>query len=75
MISFFQFNRNTFKEFCIEHDMKPYVADQMFSWVYKKGITNNFSNISKKDQELIRNNLDFSIPKIDLLPFNFMTIF
>jgi 23S rRNA (adenine2503-C2)-methyltransferase len=43
----------------------------MFSWVYKKGITQNFTNISKKDQTFFQNMIDFSTPKIALVKESF----
>ncbi len=47
-------------------DIKPFKANQIFQWIYQKGIFDfsQMSNISKKDHQLLSDNFKISLPQI-----------
>ena len=51
----------------IKLNQTPYRAKQIYSWIYKKGITSfdDMSDISKSFREELKNTYDFSLPKME----------
>jgi 23S rRNA (adenine2503-C2)-methyltransferase len=60
----FTFSR--LKEYFSEHGLKPFVANQVYDWVYQKNNLNieEWSNISKKNKPILKNILSFEPLKI-----------
>lgn len=54
-ISFYNFDLNQLEQFLVKHQLKPYVAKQLFNWVYKKNTTDFYqmTNIGKSNQDLL----------------------
>lgn len=53
--SFYNYDLTTLEECLAKHNLKPYVAKQLFNWVYKKNVTNfkSMSNIGKTNQDVL----------------------
>ncbi len=58
---FFEFTPETFTDWCKEHGMPAFRGKQVFQWVYEHGIVDpqQMTNLSKKDRELLENNIVF----------------
>lgn len=63
---FYNLTLSDLKEFLKDKGQKAFVAEQIFSWVYKKYEfdPNNWLNISKDLRQLLIESFDFSLPKI-----------
>ena len=63
--SFFEMNGDELKEVCISLELPRYIADQLLDWVYKKHQIKleKMKNISKKNQAILAENIDFSLFK------------
>ncbi|WP_342269052.1 23S rRNA (adenine(2503)-C(2))-methyltransferase RlmN [Spiroplasma endosymbiont of Aspidapion aeneum] len=63
MLNIFDFTNEMLKEYLIKNDFKPFAADQIFDWVYKKWELdfNNMLNLSKKLREHLSNNFEVQI--------------
>lgn len=64
--SLYSYTLPMFKDLLKENGFKPFVADQLYSWVYVKFEFDmeKWTNIPKALKEFIKENLDTSIPKI-----------
>ena len=53
-------------QFCLDNNLKPFVAKQIFDWIYKKNIKSfkEMTNIKKDTIELLDNNFVFESMKI-----------
>ncbi len=53
--SFYNFDLNQLEKYLVDHQLKSYVAKQLFNWVYKKNVTdfNQMSNVGKANQDLL----------------------
>jgi len=66
MKSIYNLSIEELRKIILEEDIKPFVAKQIFSWIYNKTIPeiDKWSNISKKNQEKIKNILNTDLDKI-----------
>ena len=66
--SFFSFTRKSFKEKIEQNDLKSFVADQVFTWIYKRREFNldNWTNVSKIVKSFLLKNFSFDLPKVIL---------
>lgn len=64
--SFYNMNSLDLKEVLKENGHSPFVAKQLFDWVYKKKIVDmeSWTNIGKKVKEFLSENFDFGLPEI-----------
>src|SRR5690606_8720607 len=64
--SFYNLNSEDLKLVLRENGLSPFVAKQLFDWVYKKKIIDMeaWSNIGKKVKEYLFEAYDFSLPEI-----------
>jgi 23S rRNA (adenine2503-C2)-methyltransferase len=55
-----------FEVFLVEHGFNKFSATQIFDWLYKKKIVDieQWSNVSKKCREFIKENVDFYLPQV-----------
>ena len=62
----FDHSRTSLKEALTRVGLKPFRADQVWQWVYKKGVINpaEMTNLSKSDQEKLQTAVDFTLPEI-----------
>lgn len=62
----FEHTRESLKSAMKEAGLKPFRADQVWQWVYKKGVVapSKMTNLSKSDQEKLASVVDFSMPEI-----------
>ncbi len=58
---FFDLTPQDLRTWCVEREMRPYLADQLLDWVYQKGVVDpqSMSNISRRDQTLLQEHLIF----------------
>lgn len=65
-ISFYNYDLNKLEDCLAKHNLKPYVAKQLFNWVYKKQVTdfNQMSNIGKTNQDLLQTIFKFDTLEI-----------
>lgn len=64
--SLYSFTLEELRSYLVEHGFAKFAADQIFDWVYRKFIFDpeDWSNVSKKMRDYIKDDLDFSLPKI-----------
>lgn len=62
----FSHTYNDFKKIFGEQKIKPFLADQLFDWIYKKFefADEKWTNISVSNKEFLKANFDFSLPTI-----------
>ena len=66
MMHIFDHSRDSLKETLQEVGLKPFRAEQVWQWVYKKGVIDpeKMTNLAKSDREKLRVVVDFSMPEI-----------
>ena len=66
MINFFGTPEAKFKDLLIQWDEKPYRVNQIFSWVYHRGINNfdEMNNLSKSLRQKLHENFNLELPKV-----------
>ncbi len=64
--NFYDMSLADLKEFFAEHGSEKFRAEQIFRWVYQKGVTNldEMSNLSKRFRDEVKGFLDFNIPAV-----------
>ncbi|MBK9293124.1 MAG: 23S rRNA (adenine(2503)-C(2))-methyltransferase RlmN [Oligoflexia bacterium] len=66
MVNFYDLSLLELKQFLVGHGKEKFRAEQLFRWVYQKGVTDfsQMTNISQDFREEIKNILDFKLPKV-----------
>jgi 23S rRNA (adenine2503-C2)-methyltransferase len=64
--SFFDYTLDRFTTLLVEQELNKFAAHQIFDWVYKKRVYDpeKWSNIAKATRLWLKENIDFSLPKI-----------
>ncbi len=67
MINIYNLSLEALKSELAELDIKPYVANQIFSWLYNKlePEISRWTNISRKNQELLRSRFDTRLSRTE----------
>jgi 23S rRNA (adenine2503-C2)-methyltransferase len=62
----FDFTQESLEIFLVEQGFNKFSATQIFDWLYKKKIVDieQWSNVSKKCREFLKENVDFYLPKV-----------
>lgn len=62
----FDFTQESLADFLVENGYNKFSASQIFDWLYKKKIIDieQWSNVSKKCREFLKQNVDFYLPEV-----------
>ena len=65
-LNIFDFTQDGLTEFLGEHGFSKFVAAQIFDWLYNKKVidTEQWSNVSKKCKEFLKENVEFYLPEV-----------
>jgi len=66
MTNFYDFTLKELEDFLKEHGKQRFRAEQLFRWVYQKGVTNfdDMSNLAKDFREEMKSLIKFELPKV-----------
>lgn len=64
--SIFSFNYNDLRSHLVEQGRRPFLADQVFDWMYKKFEFNldKWSNVSSDNRQFLKDHFEVSLPQI-----------
>ena len=65
-LNIFDFTQDALTEFLLEHGFSKFVSAQVFDWLYNKKVvdTDQWSNVSKKCKEFLKDNLELYLDDI-----------
>ena len=66
MTSLYQYPLSSLRELFHQRGLPPYGADQIYHWIYKRGVFNpeDWSNVGAKAKAFLREEMDMALPRV-----------